>query len=345
MLQRRLQPITLPEVYLTSLFTQSLFHGIYFMVFALTVYIIGIKRRRNGTQTRTMKVVLAMSTIMFLNSTIHLSLSFVQCRRAFVYQAHDTDEIDGVPPALTDNGSAIVVGQLLMEFINCCMGDSVIVWRLWVVWNRNNWMLVIPICLLIGSTTSSLIAAARLTQFPPGESLFSKEITPFTLTFAALTIANNLMCTALISGRIWYHNRRMRAILGESFTQSHTGLLILMVESGAIYSLTWITGLILYVCNSLGVIVAFDMISVTTGIVPNLIIILVALDITRTRTEQLPTLTTGTLTHSSRRSRRTGNAVDSTVSAAYPMQIVVSKNTDHNDMTTANDAFRNSKYV
>ncbi|KAM5531993.1 hypothetical protein V8D89_014327 [Ganoderma adspersum] len=212
----------------------------------------------------------------------------------------------------TDGGAITqsdCIGTATLTF-NVVIGDAIVWWRVWVLWNKNRPILACCCIVLLGtlvcgiadsrfSCTSGPVvwnssiggAASNFTELGAffGDNFFG-------LTAIILSLFSNTLATVLVGCKAWRHRRRAKKhfaqVPGVTRVQR---VLRLLVESGIAYcilwafvlsanlstvvpdySVGWTTGLagwsvdILYFTE--GCLVAF------VGIYPTLIIILVALD-------------------------------------------------------------------
>ncbi|KAJ7123689.1 hypothetical protein C8R44DRAFT_784208 [Mycena epipterygia] len=135
---------------------------------------------------------------------------------------------------------------------NMVVGDSVVIWRAWVLYQRTLWVVSIPCIMLLMSFIFAVIDLICLTG-----AGFSNQTaiagggavcTHAELMAWAFSLVTNASCTILIGYKAWHHRRSMRAlnISGTSRRLSTDKLLSILVESGFIYCLFWLTQLILF---------------------------------------------------------------------------------------------------
>lgn len=109
-------------------------------------------------------LVKVFTVILYVISTIHLALAMKQNFEAFAVD-ENADEV------FADQAGDIVIAHLAMELVNvrvlhvglvymipltdmlqCIIADMILIWRAWVLWNRD-WRIVILLCvLLVGSS-------------------------------------------------------------------------------------------------------------------------------------------------------------------------------------------------
>ncbi|KAH9934014.1 uncharacterized protein BXZ73DRAFT_46154 [Epithele typhae] len=147
--------------------------------------------------------------------------------------------------------------------------DAVVIYRTYIVWHRI-WVIIVP-CLGWGglfvvpsSATSIGLNWALATAGQHKNDVFAAETGRWITALYALTLATNLSSTLLLAARIWTIARRSAQYRTNSI---FTPVLRVIIESGAIYSVTITAALITFVVQSPGVYVILDMISPIISIV------------------------------------------------------------------------------
>ncbi|KAJ7161131.1 hypothetical protein C8R46DRAFT_360003 [Mycena filopes] len=133
------------------------------------------------------------------------------------------------------------------------VGDSVVIWRAWVLHQGPRWVVSIPCLMLLMSFIFSVVDITCLTG--AGWSVHSSiagggaVCAHAELISWAFSLVTNASCTILIGFRAWQHRRAMRDlhIVGNPRRMSADKVLSLLVESGFVYCLFWLTQYILFV--------------------------------------------------------------------------------------------------
>ncbi|TFY83367.1 hypothetical protein EWM64_g652 [Hericium alpestre] len=316
---------TLPQIFFADLVCEAVVYGIYMILFfAAMNLMIRSKRKRTWINFALMTLLI----IMFGSSTAYFGLSIASIAEPFLHPAAAEER-----QFFLGLNSSISIVQLVLEGLNCVLGDSIVIWRAWVISNRKWWVLAIPACLLSGSGFCAFALAYEA-------SLFSSESTgtttggfaKFSYAFGALTVTTNAFVTAVIAYHTWSaaaslkrHHRFIKNVLG-IYTNPYRKLLVLLIESGALYCATWVstfsclpgivsgthplteanqlTLIVLLATQSPGIYILNDVTAQLTGIYPTLIIVLVCLELThpstgksssQLRSSQLPTHTSHSL--------------------------------------------------
>ncbi|KAF8907127.1 hypothetical protein CPB85DRAFT_1223662 [Mucidula mucida] len=176
---------------------------------------------------------------------------------------------------------------------NMIVGDSVVIWRAWVLWtgDRIRKIMIVPVVLLLVSLVFAIIDINCLVD----DSYESKSTIPSgsrTCRWAepiswAISLLTNIAATALIAAKAWSreHRQLLRTGIGRSGTRSKgEKILILLVESGFVYCLFWLTQLLDFfdIPRATGGVFYLYLVVSTmgdqiSGLYPTLIIILVKL--------------------------------------------------------------------
>ncbi|KDR68923.1 hypothetical protein GALMADRAFT_160723 [Galerina marginata CBS 339.88] len=165
--------------------------------------------------------------------------------------------------------------QASIATVQFMIGDMIIIWRVWAVWGRSYLAAVVPFMLMLGSAGVRFAEAAKLVTFAHRPRLADVA--------TALLVTNVLLSTILIAGRIWYMQWHMTKLLGRAPSKKsqskYKGILMLIIESGAIYALSQIIDLILDDIHSNGIHTVLDIQVPLAGILPTLIVLVVHFDL------------------------------------------------------------------
>ncbi|KAK0442145.1 hypothetical protein EV421DRAFT_1904321 [Armillaria borealis] len=145
-----------------------------------------------------------------------------------------------------------------------------IIWRCWVVWDRDWRVTILPIFFVIGEIVCGVSSVVR--QFTV--SVNDDTGKHWAMAIMAATVGTNILCTALIVARILYLTRGHREIMGG--IRTYHGVLEILVESATLYSIIYVVLLILYPLKGNGYLYPEALVWPVTGIAPTLIILRVA---------------------------------------------------------------------
>ncbi|KAJ7592271.1 hypothetical protein C8J56DRAFT_1046645 [Mycena floridula] len=158
--------------------------------------------------------------------------------------------------------------------LNYLIGDSIVVWRAWVLWtNHSRVHMLLCICLFgtfVGVTVDLVFAVlfelsrfSDTPRFPPTGQRTLILTLPLFLT--------NLISTLLIAYKVWKYRVETKQNLGLSHNKRNKveRVLILLTESGSIYCLLWLGALVFGFKSSDEQSLSYALIS---NIIPQLVI-------------------------------------------------------------------------
>ncbi|KAK0232032.1 hypothetical protein EDD85DRAFT_792938 [Armillaria nabsnona] len=155
--------------------------------------------------------------------------------------------------------------------LNFIIADCTIIWRCWVVWAHDWRITILPIFFVIGEIVCGTNGVIQLFKI-------SMKVDETGIVWALATIATTLgtdiLCTALIISRILYVARGHRGIMGG--IRTYRGVLEILIESAALYSITLVVWMILYPLEGNGYMYPQALVYPVTGFAPTLIVLRVA---------------------------------------------------------------------
>jgi len=197
---------------------------------------------------------------------MHLGLNFSRIIEAFVIHRND----EGGPASyfnILSNFSNMFGSALYL--LQTLIGDGFLLYRLAIVWGHD-WRIVgFPLVLLSGSTASAIGTLYSFAKASAGV-VFRETLSRWIISFFVLTLATNLICTSLIATKIWKINRFTAHIIDDNNLKP---VMLVILESGAIYSCTLITLLVCYLTGSWAQYLLLDAVSPIVGIVFSMVIL------------------------------------------------------------------------
>ncbi|SJL12706.1 uncharacterized protein ARMOST_16137 [Armillaria ostoyae] len=154
--------------------------------------------------------------------------------------------------------------------LNLIIADCTIIWRCWVVWAHDWRVIILPIVFVIGE----IVCGANDVIYQFMVSLTDETDIDWGIATMATTLGTNILCTALIVARIVHVARGHRGIMGG--IRTHRGVIEILVESAALYSVIYVVLMILYPFDGTGYMYPETLVYPVTGIAPTLIVLRVA---------------------------------------------------------------------
>ncbi|KAJ7271821.1 hypothetical protein C8J57DRAFT_1468041 [Mycena rebaudengoi] len=199
------------------------------------------------------------NTVLLVTAIALFTFSTILIVLILVLVTAEIEELASIPSDSIQNATYIIYA------INNSIADGLLIYRCYVVWNHDWRVIVVPVMLLIASTVCGLDVFLYATpQF-------------------AVTLATNFLVTGLIAGRIWWISHYSRAYLEEAAQRRYASAIVLIVESGMLYSATILAFLIVTSFPNLASTLEEPVLQIVTqvmGIAPTLIIVRVGLGVT-----------------------------------------------------------------
>ncbi|KAL0567983.1 hypothetical protein V5O48_014011 [Marasmius crinis-equi] len=218
----------------SSLVIEALFYGPYVLLFCASVLILC---RKEGNK-RARVVLLIATTIMFLMSSFQMWLDVVvaltSIKNVFV---------DDVGVLFAEKQAAFGKKFKLVGSVEevIALGDALVFWRVWALCAGDRKLILAPLLFLIGTTACAFGFLGCFAQNnwplvnpPTCNALIISEY--------SLSMATNLSGTIAIGYKVWFYRKNIGSYLSKCGQQARAEkILILLLESGVIYSIIWVS--------------------------------------------------------------------------------------------------------
>jgi len=263
-----LPDLTIDRAYLITAWLASALWGIFTIIFLFwLVSTIRGRARRPVNYISTVAV-----CCMYILATVQLSFVFQRIIYAFLVAVNDPEAI-GSPGAqlyLSDAGQPLNRDEYAIYVTLLVIADLALIWRCYVVWGRKAWVTVLPLSFVIGTAVAGYGVIIQL--FVPGTHTLT-TMGMFTLTLT-LSMAVNLIVSALTAGRIWYMASRIATIPAlKSSSNSYHQIMILVLESGLVMTVGKTLEFTLFLVNSNAFWIVMNSMPQIMGICPTFIIL------------------------------------------------------------------------
>ncbi|KAI8992744.1 hypothetical protein BD414DRAFT_482056 [Trametes punicea] len=270
--------ISLARAELIALFLESMLFGAFTVLYAIAIWILLYREKIRG-RMRLNRMLFGTSTVMWVLSIAHLAVDVVRAVQGFVVWGGR--QANGAEAFYDRVSDPTEVAKDVIYITMTLVADSFVSYRLFVVWNRTWWILVLPTLLLIATAIAGYGACAEVGLTKAGDAIFASNLQPWIESFFALSLTTNLLATVLITARIMWLNRRLRKYRAKGAPAgSHWEVIETMIQSAAIYSAALASLLGTYLADSNAQYICLDLIQPLIGIVFTLIIIRVGLGYT-----------------------------------------------------------------
>ncbi|KAF9477285.1 hypothetical protein BDN70DRAFT_862120 [Pholiota conissans] len=274
--------IGLDSVTLVSIFVEAILYGLFTALFVASTFILLRKFRRPKHISN--KPLLIASFTMFILATVHIGTDLRRLMDAFL---RSPDPV----AALGQVNTPISLLKNTTYALQTLVGDAFILYRLYLVWNGDKRVVVPILICFVASIGVGIGALQAFAKAAPDALVFIVSLEHWIVSFFALTLFTNLCSTFLIACRTWWVHRRTRGIMksGENVLPA----MVLIIESGSIYSACLIILLVLYLSGSFAQYILLDAVTQVIGVVFTLVIVRVALGIS-TETVKTPSMNKST---------------------------------------------------
>ncbi|KAF8489954.1 hypothetical protein BU17DRAFT_53348 [Hysterangium stoloniferum] len=128
------------------------------------------------------------------------------------------------------------------------MSDGFLIYRFFIIWGSRYMLIILPSLVYLAGMSMAILEI--ITTAVPGGTFFSRKTIKFGLPYYTLSIALNIILTSCIVGRILFLYRRVHASLGYEAARVYTGVLSILIESAALYSIIGFMTIIPYGINA-----------------------------------------------------------------------------------------------
>ncbi|KIK54170.1 hypothetical protein GYMLUDRAFT_77217 [Collybiopsis luxurians FD-317 M1] len=259
---------------ITALTFQVLFYGIYI---SLGVTYVNLMARQKNDE-KFLHLFYPISTLLlFMLATAGIIISTYDVGnmiRLLLLNMVNLDPTDR-ESTFVRTRTAIGVIYSLANFL----GDIVLIYRCYFVWNGKWLAIVAPAFLSIVNTAVGLASTAEIQlgskeEFATGG--FSSQVAigdHLLYAFLGVNVFNNILLTGLIAGRLWYINNAAAKLFGTSPSpdKRYNAIVAMFLESGSLYPIALIICLVIQVTGSPA---SMDLILLQiVGIAPMLILV------------------------------------------------------------------------
>ncbi|EAU92428.2 hypothetical protein CC1G_00647 [Coprinopsis cinerea okayama7 len=203
---------------------------------------------RNKSSKRTPVLLLSYMALLLIVETIYVAVQARTVQDIYV----DNRNYPGGPWKyfLATQNKAINVIFYATLFIVTFLADLLVLWRCWVIWRAGgatapaNLAIAVPILLLIASFVMGTLWTLQSSQ--PGLSLYSALPKAYGQSYFFISLGFNIIITILIVSRLMMYRRTALKSLPEGHGKEYYGLVTVVVESAAVYSIFAVLFLITY---------------------------------------------------------------------------------------------------
>ncbi|KAJ7446315.1 hypothetical protein FB451DRAFT_1412343 [Mycena latifolia] len=225
-----------PWTNLAGLSIGASLYGIYFLLYVTSTYVLVRRQSRAHIGPLYKSAVFISGVVLFICVTGNWILSMARVFIGFVTFRDGT----AAPAFFDDNSQITTTVQNIFAALSILIADSMIIYRLWIVWSRNKLVVLLPVLTLIGLTIALILTVRTTTQVD--DIAQDKGLTPG-LVF---TLVTNIYSTGLISWKVWNITKASSSVQGNNLRD----FISIIIESAAIYTIWAIFYIITHQINS-----------------------------------------------------------------------------------------------
>ncbi|KAL0945926.1 hypothetical protein HGRIS_012207 [Hohenbuehelia grisea] len=224
-------------------FVMSFTQGIFTMLLGVLFHLVRNRPRSKGKQAYWG---LAVVMLLYFLTFTHFIMVFYQDYKLFVGSGWPNMKAYAI----------FGMTQITIEHIGCILADILLVWRMWVLYNRSMVAIIVPSILVLTFALTVFVYAGtafRLYSNVSGDNpqdiwkiSYQNPLWGWNTAVIVSSTTTNVVLSSLIALKFIQHHRTMKSAQGFS-TLVYESMVI--IESGAIYAIAWIVRLVLFFMN------------------------------------------------------------------------------------------------
>ncbi|KAF9449210.1 hypothetical protein P691DRAFT_799526 [Macrolepiota fuliginosa MF-IS2] len=253
------QTFLIDAAQVVGLFMESVFYGCLRVLFMMDGRLKPFARIH-------LKMVFA-AVAMFVFASLDVAFHLRHNLEAFtVYEGDPVEEFSKVSNWINVVSMGCYVGQTFI-------GDSILLYRCWIIWSRKWWIVLAPAIFWLAGTTCGILTIYTEATLRNSDGLLNaSKLIPFITSMLSLTLVTNLLTTSLMVYRIQTIRKRLKHKSNSTTYTPLTNVMRLLIESGLLYTSSIVILFILYMSSNNGQYGVSDAIVQIIGITFNLII-------------------------------------------------------------------------
>ncbi|KAF5361621.1 hypothetical protein D9758_007370 [Tetrapyrgos nigripes] len=266
--------------YVWGITLSSFLYGIYLILFAAAMYILLLPLSPTfGLRERVNKVLITVTVLMCLTCTTHFVVQFIRLHKGYSERmnSHETlhhvgDGVDGPVPYLEDLTQPLAIVTGVCFTIAAVLTDGLTIYRLYIMWNRKFTICILPVITLTGMLVCGFAMCAVTSEMSPSSPLFGTPAAEWLTSTFVIGLATNFIALSSVTVR-FRKNARDRKKIGLGVTGTTKMMMLVLVESSALYSGTKFINLMLLVSETSIAFVFFCIVIPIIGIASHILII------------------------------------------------------------------------
>ncbi|KAJ3885724.1 hypothetical protein GG344DRAFT_33878, partial [Lentinula edodes] len=273
---------------IVALFMESVTYGVFLTTFVMCLHGLLYSPTHRFHLKPFFKVnyrMLIAALLMFTFASLDVAFGLCHNIKAFVTLNGNGNDPETAEEVFDDVGNWINVMKFVDYVAQTFIGDSILIYRCYLVWDRS-WYMIVPsvlLCLAETGVRYPLFTYFFIEASPAsGGSLNSSTISPFITSMLSITLATTILTTTLIVYRLWNVQSHSQTFL--QFQQERkldfdwnsdplARAMKVMIESGLLYTLSLVVLFAVFITSSNAELGVSDSVVQIIGITFNMIII------------------------------------------------------------------------
>ncbi|KAK0470344.1 uncharacterized protein EV420DRAFT_1634769 [Desarmillaria tabescens] len=262
---------------LAGLWCATVLYGVNLVLYFCCVHVL-IRRR-----TSTSWVLLGGATVQFIISTVHIAAGLRSMIEGFIW----SNKVPGGSYYYwEDMTRTVYILQEAATVTNCLIGDTILIWRLYVIWDKKILVCLFPVSVVLAFSVCGYISIYHLSHLSLSDVQAELQTVDDILNWLqatwSLSLATQILVTTLIATRIWWVSKQALARASGKRSNPYMTVIRTVIESGAIYALTAALMLAFFTQRSQASTVMADALGQISAMVPALIIVRAGLGYSQT---------------------------------------------------------------
>lgn len=267
-----------------SLTPFTLLYGAFLLVFLQSTHTL-VQR---GLSSRPTQIMFAATLASFLLMSLHWIAVTADFARSIKGVLVDSGGAVSVPvfAELNQKEYPLYVLQAWASQLLFILSDGIVLWRTWVLYWEQRWIMLAPCALLLGTIGTSLAFLALDSN--PSIMDSTTLVLASTRTFnaaLALSLATNVVSTMLIFYKLWSHLRFKRKMgIKSKSTSPVQKVMIILVESGVVFCAIQAINLSLQIvqprqvsqASAIATAVVLVILDMATAMYPSIVVLIVS---------------------------------------------------------------------
>jgi hypothetical protein len=255
-------------MYITGIWLEAILYGTNCVLFCICIFIL---LDHHGASRKTL---LFSSIVQFSLATAHIIISLLELMAAFATSASAADNYFADP-----GGNELYVGGFFVYVVNTFAQELLLIWRLYVIWDRNFKICILPFILWM---LHCIIASIAVSGFIPATATpLTRNVHSYGLAGWGLETAVNFLASGGIAYHLWHAGRRTAILTGQP---NYTASFFIIIECGALITTCTAIMFALYAANKPESLVGVGVATQIATISPLLIIARVGFAMSKRKT-------------------------------------------------------------